>query len=77
MQFLPGFIDTCSVVAVDDEDETLCAGEVVPPQRSNLVLPAYVPNIEFHILVGHGLDVEADSRNGRDVLVELELVENC
>ena len=48
----------------------------MPPQRSNLILPSYVPHVELHILVGHSLNVEADSGYGSDVLVKLEFVEN-
>jgi hypothetical protein len=46
------------------------------PQRPNLVLAADVPDVEFCVLVRDGLDVEADGRDGGDVLVELELVED-
>ena len=49
----------------------------MPPKWPNLVLPSHIPNIELDVLVRHGLDVEADSRNGSDVRVELQLVENC
>ena len=49
----------------------------MPPQGPNLVLPAYVPDIELYVLIGDGLDVEADGRDGGDVLVEFELVEDC
>ena len=48
----------------------------MPPQRPDLVLSSHVPDVEFDILVGDGLDVEADGRNGSDVLVELELVKD-
>ncbi len=41
------------------------------PQRPNLILAADIPHIELDILVGYGLDVEADGRNGGDVLIEL------
>lgn len=47
------------------------------PERPDLVLPANVPHVELDILVGHGLDVEADGRDGRHVLVELEVVKDC
>lgn len=47
------------------------------PQRTDLVLTAYIPHIEFDILVRHGLDVEADGRNRGHVLVEFEFVEDC
>lgn len=38
MQFLPRFIYSVSVVAVDYEDETLCSSVVMSPQRADLVL---------------------------------------
>jgi hypothetical protein len=46
------------------------------PERSDLVLAADIPDVELGVLVCDGLDVEADGGNGRDVLVELELVED-
>ena len=51
--------------------------EVVSPQRTDLVLAADVPDVEFGVLVCDRLDVEADGGDGRDVLVEFELVEDC
>ena len=48
----------------------------MPPKRPDLILPSYIPNIELDILIGDSLDVEADSRDGRDVGVELEFVED-
>lgn len=77
MQLLPRLVNSCSIVTVDDEDETLGAGEVVPPQRTDLVLPADVPDVEFDVFVGYGFDVEADGGDGCDVLVEFQFVENC
>ncbi len=52
----------------------LFTAEIMPPERSNLVLTTDVPHIELDILIGHGLDVETDCWNGGDVLAELELV---
>ena len=49
----------------------------MPPQRPDLVLPAHIPDVELDILVGDRLDVEADRRDRRDILVEFELVEDC
>lgn len=46
------------------------------PQRPDLVLASDVPDIEFGVLVGDGLYVEADGGDGRDVLIELELIQN-
>jgi hypothetical protein len=48
----------------------------VSPQRADLVLAADVPDVELGVLVGDGLDVEADRGDGSDVLVEFELVED-
>lgn len=50
--------------------------EVVSPQRPDLVLATDVPDVEFGVLVCHGLDVEADCGDCGDVLVELKLVED-
>ena len=49
----------------------------MPPKRSNLVLTADIPNVEFDILVGDGFDVEAYCWNCGNTLVELEFVQNC
>lgn len=48
----------------------------MPPQRPDLVLTTDVPDIKLDVLVGDGLDVEADGGDGGDVLAELELVED-
>ena len=47
------------------------------PERSDFVLSADVPDVEFGVLVGYRFDVEADGRNGGDVRVELQFVEDC
>lgn len=47
------------------------------PQRPNLVLSAHIPDIEFDVLIRDRFNVEADCRDGGDVLVELEFVEDC
>ena len=50
--------------------------EVMPPQRPDLILPSHIPHIEFDILVSDRLNIKAHSRNGRDVLIKLEFVED-
>lgn len=50
--------------------------EVVPPQRTDLVLTAHIPDIELCVLVCDGFDVEANGGNCRYVLVKLEFVED-
>ena len=67
MQLLPRLIDPAPIVRVDDEYQALSAGEVVPPERTDLVLAADVPDVEFDVLVGDGFDVEADGGDGGDV----------
>ena len=69
VQLLSRLVDPCAVIGVDDEDEALGAGEVVAPERADLVLAADVPDIELDVLVGDGFDVEADGGDGGDVLV--------
>lgn len=51
--------------------------EVVSPQRPDLVLAADIPDVELCVFVRDRLDVEADRGDGGDVLVKLELVEDC
>lgn len=59
LQLLPGLNDTIAIVRVDDEDDTLGVLEVVPPQRSDLVLSTDIPHGERDVLVLDRLDVEA------------------
>ena len=48
----------------------------MPPQRPNLILSPHIPHIELDILVRHRLDVEAHRRDRRDVLVQLQFVQD-
>lgn len=48
----------------------------MPPQRPNLILSTHIPHIELDILVRDRLDVEAHRRDGGDVLVQLQFVED-
>lgn len=41
------------------------------PERPNLVLTSYIPYIKLDILVGDRFDIEANSWDGGNVLVEL------
>ena len=47
------------------------------PEGPDLVLPTNVPHIKLDVLVGHRFYIEADGRDGRHILVKLEVVENC
>jgi hypothetical protein len=46
------------------------------PQRSDLILSTHIPNIELDIFIRDGLHVESHRRNRRDILIQLQLVEN-
>jgi len=54
------FVDSLFVLAVDDEHKPLGACIVVPPERSDFVLAADIPDIKLYVLVGDGFHVETD-----------------
>ena len=58
LQLLAGLNNTVTIVAVDDEDDALGVLEVMPPQRSDLVLSTDIPHGELNILVLDSFDVE-------------------
>jgi hypothetical protein len=58
LQLLARLNNTIAIVAVNDEDDTLGVLEVMPPQRSDLVLTSDIPHCELDVLVLDGLDVE-------------------
>ena len=59
MELLLRLVYTFPVLAVDNEDETLGTGVVMPPQRPDLILSSDIPDVEFDVLVRHGLHVKA------------------
>jgi hypothetical protein len=58
LELLTGLNNTIAIVAVDNEDDTLCVLEVMPPERTDLVLTTDIPHGELDVLVLYGLDVE-------------------
>jgi len=76
LQFLTCLDNTVSVIGVDDEDDALGVLEIMPPQRSDLVLTTDIPHCELNVLVLDGLDVEADCGDGGDNFTKLELVQD-
>jgi hypothetical protein len=58
LQFLPGLNNTVTIIAVNDEDDTLGILEVMSPQRSDLVLSTNIPYGELNVLVFDSLNVE-------------------
>jgi len=59
LQLLTSFHNTVTIIAVNHEDDALGVLEVMPPQRSDLVLTSHVPHGELNVLVFDGLNVEA------------------
>jgi hypothetical protein len=59
LQFLPSLNNTVTIIAVNDEDDTLGVLEVMSPQRSDLVLSTNIPYGELNVLVFDSLNVEA------------------
>jgi len=76
LQLLSGLNNTITIVAVNDEDDTLSVLEVMSPQWSNFVLSTNIPHGELDVLVLDGLNVESNCRNGCDNFTKLQLVEN-
>ena len=58
LELLASLNNTVTIVAVDDEDDTLGVLEVMSPQRADLVLSTDIPYGEGDVLVLDGLDVE-------------------
>lgn len=58
LQLLTCLDDTVTIIAVNDEDDTLGVLEIMPPQWPDLVLPTDVPHGELDVLVLDGLDIE-------------------
>jgi hypothetical protein len=62
LQLLTSLDNTVTIVAVDDEDDTLGVLEVMSPERTDLVLTADIPDGELNVLVLDSLDVETCRR---------------
>jgi len=59
LQLLTCLHNSVAIVAVYNEDDTLGVLEVMPPQRTDLVLSTNIPYGKLNILVLNSLDVEA------------------
>lgn len=59
LQLLASLGNTIPIVRVDDEDDALGVLEVMPPEGTDLVLTADVPDGELDVSVFDGFDVEA------------------
>jgi hypothetical protein len=59
LKFLTSLDYTITIVAVDDEDDSLSVLEIMSPQWTNLVLTTDIPDGELNVLVLDGFNVEA------------------
>ena len=63
----PGrFYDAISILLLSCVFMCVLTREVVSPKGPDLVLSADIPDVEARVLVGDGLDVESDGRDGVD-----------
>lgn len=77
MQLRLGLLEAVDITRIHNEDQTLCTGVVVSPERANLVLATDIPHVELDVLIGHALDVESDGGDRGDILVaEFQFVKN-
>ena len=59
LQLLTGLNDTIAVIAINDENDALGILEVMPPQRSDLILSSHIPNGELNVFIFDSFDIEA------------------
>jgi len=76
LQLLSGLNNTITIVAINNEDDTLGVLEVMSPERSDLVLSTDIPHCELNVLVLDGLDIETDSGDCGNDLAKLQLIQN-
>jgi hypothetical protein len=65
MQLLLCLIYPLPILAIHDEHEALGTSVVVSPKRADFVLPSYIPDIKFYILVRDGFHVETNCNRGK------------
>lgn len=84
MQFIPGFVHSGTIATVDNENKALRSCIIVPPQGPDFILATHIlvvrrktyPNIEFYILKCNGFNIKAHCRDGLDIAMKFELIEN-
>jgi hypothetical protein len=76
MQLLPRLIYPRPITSINDKDKALSASVVVPPQWTDLVLAADIPDVEFAAIDDDSFDVETDGGDCGYVLVEFDFVED-
>merc|ERR1712216_544378 len=75
-EFFACILDTVTVIAINYKDQALSICVIVPPQLTDLVLAADIPDIEVNVLVLNGLDIEANGWDRCHHLTQLQLVQD-
>ena len=60
MQLLLRLIYPLPVLAVYDEHQALSTGVVMSPERTDFILPPYIPYIKLDVLIRDRLHIEAN-----------------
>ena len=60
MQLLLCLVYPLPVLTIYDEHQALSTGVVMPPKRTDFVLPSYIPYIKLDVLIRDRLHIEAD-----------------
>lgn len=61
LQFLTGLYHAIAVIAINNKDDTLSVLEIMPPQRSDLVLSTNIPYGKLNVFVLDGFNIESCS----------------
>lgn len=76
LQLLTCLSDSLPIVGVDHENDTLGVLEIMPPQRSNLILSSDIPDCERNVLVLDRLHIKTNGRDSGDNFTEFKLVKD-
>lgn len=70
LQLLTSFRHTITIVAINNEDDALRILEVMPPERSDLILSTDIPHGKLDVFIFNSLYVEACRRVSISLIVD-------
>jgi len=76
VELVVGLGDTLTIVGIDHKDETLSVLEIVPPERTDLILTSDIPHGEVDVLVLDSFHIETDCGDSSHDLTELKFIKN-
>ncbi len=59
LQLLASLHNTIAIIAINDENDSLGVLEVMPPQRSDLILSSDIPHGKLDVFILNSLDVKS------------------